>query len=143
MFDALAGGAALDTFNKPGPVVVRALTEASLASQAFEFILTALFLAAVSYAILATRALPRWTGWMSAGIAFLNLVAVPAIFGGNDFMEAAVAGVTTSADVYAYINDVRGIAYIGWLLAVGILMMRVKTKIAEPALRERELKEAG
>ena len=32
IFEALAGGAALDTFNKPDPTVVRALTEASLAS---------------------------------------------------------------------------------------------------------------
>jgi hypothetical protein len=126
IFEALAGGAALDTFTKPDPTVVRALTEASLASQAFEFILTALFLAAVSYAILATRALPRWTGWLGVGVVVLNLAAVPAIFGGNDFMEAVVAGVTTSAGLYAYINDVRGLAYIGWLLIVGISMMRVK-----------------
>ena len=59
MFEALAGGAALDTFTKPDPTVVRALTEASLAITDFGFILTALFLAAVSYAILTTRALPR------------------------------------------------------------------------------------
>jgi hypothetical protein len=139
----LAGGAALDTFNKPDPTVVRALTEASLANQAFGFIMIALFLAAVSYAILATGALPRWTGWVGAGIGILNLVAVPAIFGGNDFMEAVIAGVTTSAGWYAYINDVMGIAYIGWLLSVGISMMRVKLKVAAPALRERELKEVG
>jgi hypothetical protein len=50
------GVAALDTFNQPDPSVVRALTGASLASQTFEFILTALFLASASYAILATRA---------------------------------------------------------------------------------------
>jgi hypothetical protein len=126
MFEALAGGAALDTFNKPDPTVVRALTEASLAITDFSFILTALFLAAVSYAILATRALPRWTGWVGFGIAVLNLVAVPAIFGGNDFMEAVVAGVTTSAGLYAYVSDVMGLAYIGWLISVGISMMRVK-----------------
>jgi hypothetical protein len=66
--------------------------ETALASQAFEFILTALFLAAVSYAILVTRALPRWTGWLGVGIAVLNLAAVPAIFRGNDFMEAVIAG---------------------------------------------------
>jgi hypothetical protein len=83
MFDALAGGAALDTFNKPDPSVVRALTEASLAMNAFGFILTALFEASVSYAILATRVLPGWTGWLGFGIGILNLVAVPAIFGGN------------------------------------------------------------
>jgi hypothetical protein len=69
IFEALAGGAALDTFTKPNPTVVRALTEASLASQAFGFILMALFLAAASYVILVTRALPRWTGWVSASLS--------------------------------------------------------------------------
>src|SRR5437660_12296833 len=98
-------------------------------------LLTALFLVAVSYAILATRVLPRWTGWLGIGVAVLNLAAVPAIFRGNDFMEAVVAGVTTSAGVYAYINDVRGIAFIGWLLIVGISMMRLKLEAVVPALR--------
>lgn len=140
MFESLAGGAALDTFTRPDPTVVRGLTEASLASQAFEFILTAFFLAAVSYAILTTRALPRWTGWLGAGVAVLNLAAVPAIFGGSDFMEAVVAGVTSSAGLYAYVNDVRGLAYIGWLLIVGISMMRLKPKAIASVLRE--MKEA-
>ncbi len=45
IFEALAGGAALDTFTRPDPTVIRALTGASLTSQAFGFILTALFLA--------------------------------------------------------------------------------------------------
>ena len=143
MFDALAGGAVLDTFNRPDPTVVRTLTEASLASQAFGFIMIALFLAAVSYAILATGALPGWAGWVGVGIGILNLVAVPAIFGGNDFMEAVIAGVTTSAGWYAYISDVMGLAYIGWLLSVGISMMRVKSKVAAHARRERKMKVAG
>jgi hypothetical protein len=81
--------------------------------------------------------------WLAVGIAVLNLVAVPAIFGGNDFMEAVVAGVTTSAGWYAYINDVMGIAYIGWLISVGISVMRVKPKVVVPMLRAREQKEAG
>ncbi len=45
IFEALAGGAALDTFTRPDPTVIRALTGASLTSQAFGFILTAPFLA--------------------------------------------------------------------------------------------------
>ncbi len=143
VFDALAGGAALDTFNRPDPSVVRALTEASLAMTAFGFILTALFLVSVSSAILATRALPRWTGWLAVGIAVLNLVAVPAIFGRNDFTEAVVAGVTTSASWYVYIKDVVGLAFIGWLISVGIAMMCLKPKAVAWALHERELQEVG
>ena len=141
IFEALAGGAALDTFTKPNPTVIRALTEGSLASQAFGFILMALFLAAASYAILATRALPRWTGWLGVGIAVLNLAAVPAVFGGNDFMEAVVTGMTTTAGVYAYISVVKGVAEVGWLIIVGISMMRVKRESLVPKPRERELQE--
>ena len=58
-------------------------------------------------------------------------------------MEAVIAGVTTSAGWYAYISDVMGLAYIGWLLSTGISMMRVKPKAVAPTLRERELKETG
>jgi membrane-associated protease RseP (regulator of RpoE activity) len=81
------------SFTRPDPSVVRAFTEVSLAMTVFSFLLTACFLASVSYAILAMRA---WTGWPAVGIAILNLIAVPAIFGGNDFLEAVVAGVTTA-----------------------------------------------
>jgi hypothetical protein len=66
------------------------------------------------------------------GIAVLNLVAVFAIFGGSDFMEAVVAGVINSAGWYAYISDVKGIAYIVWLISVGLSMMRVKPKALAP-----------
>jgi hypothetical protein len=76
----------------------------------------------------------RWTGWLGFGIAVLNLVAVPAIFGGNDFMEAVIAGVTTSVGWYAYISDVMGLAYIGWLISVGISMMRLRPKAVAPKL---------
>lgn len=62
--DVPAGGSALDTFSKPDPVVVRALTEASLvAFGAIGFLTTALFLAAAGYAILASRVLPPRAGW--------------------------------------------------------------------------------
>jgi hypothetical protein len=61
----------------------------------------------------------------------------------DDFMVAVVTGVTTSAGWYASINDVMGLAYNGWLISVGISMMRVKPKAAVRALHERELKEAG
>jgi membrane-associated protease RseP (regulator of RpoE activity) len=125
-----------------GNTLVRGLTSAALASQAFGFILTALFEAGASYAILATRALPRWTGWLGIGIAVLNLAAVPAIYGGNDFMESVIAGVTTTAGVYVYINVVQGVAFIGWLIIVGISMMCVKREALAPMPHERELQEA-
>ena len=56
-------------------------------------------------------------------------------------MEAVVAGVTTFAGVYAYVNEVMGLAFIGWLISVGISMMQVKLKAVARALHERELQE--
>jgi hypothetical protein len=41
-------------------------------------------------------------------------------------MESVIAGVTTTAGWYAYISDIIGLAYIGWLLSAGISMTRVK-----------------
>ncbi|HEY7418923.1 MAG TPA: hypothetical protein VH593_27325 [Ktedonobacteraceae bacterium] len=51
------------------------------------------------------------------------------------------AGVASSAGWYAFINDIMGMAYIGWFLSVGI-SLRVKSKFSTPMLRERELKKA-
>lgn len=68
--DTLIGAAALDTFGKADPTVVRALAEASLpAFGAIGLIMTALFLASAGYTILATGAAPRWTGWLGYAAA--------------------------------------------------------------------------
>jgi hypothetical protein len=82
-------------------------------------------------------------GWLAVGIVILNPVAVPAIFEGNDFLEAVVAGVTTSAGWYVSINDVMGLAFIGWLISVGIAMMLLSPKAVVLALQERELQGTG
>ena len=84
--DALAGGAALDTVGgKAEPVVVRTLWEGSISAfGAMGLIIMALFMASAGYAILTTRALPRWTGWFACAGAICNLVAVPAIYAGTN-----------------------------------------------------------
>ena len=132
--DTLAGGAALDTFNKPDPTVVRALSEAALpAFGVIGFIMTALFLASASYAILATRALPGWIGWMGYVVAILNLAAVPTIYGGNDFMEATVAGGgTASSGFFSYATSITGLAFLVWLFIASISMIVVKREAVAP-----------
>ena len=47
-------------------------------------------------------------------------------------MEAVVAGVINSAGWYAYISDVKCMAYIVWLISVGLSMMLVKPKALAP-----------
>jgi hypothetical protein len=70
--------------------------------------------------------------WLGIGVAVLNLIAVPAIFGGNNFMEALVTGMTTTAGVYAYISVVKGVAEVSWLIIVDLSMMRMKREVVAP-----------
>jgi hypothetical protein len=41
-----------------------------------------------------------------------------------------------------YINDVMGLAYLGWLISAGISMMRLESKAMVSVLTEHGLKEA-
>jgi hypothetical protein len=80
-----AGGAALDTSTKSDPSVVRALWEASIVFYgAIGLMMSALLLAALGCATLASGPLPRWIGWLAVAGAIVNLVASPTIFFGTD-----------------------------------------------------------
>lgn len=123
--NVLAGGAVLHTFGSPDPTAVRALSEASLfAFGPITFTLTALTLAAISYAIFATRALPPWIGWLGCVVAVLYLAAIPTIYLGNEFMQAVIAGGSAAAGPYSYISAIAGFAYTLWQIFVGVLMIR-------------------
>jgi hypothetical protein len=83
--NGLEGGAALDTLGgSADPSAVRALTMGYLLiyNGSIAFVMTALYLAAVGYATLATRILPRWTGWLAYAAAVLCVVCIPAMYGG-------------------------------------------------------------
>jgi hypothetical protein len=84
--DALQAAAALDTFVKAEPAVVRGLIEASFPFfGAVGLLMSALFLSSAGYATLATGALPTWTGWVAYGAAVANLAAAPSILVGPDY----------------------------------------------------------
>ena len=84
--DALQAAAALDTFVKAEPAVVRGLIEASFPFfGAVGLLMSALFLSSAGYATLATGALPKWTGWVACGAAVANLAAAPSILLGPDY----------------------------------------------------------
>jgi hypothetical protein len=120
--DALAGGAALDTVGgKPEPTLVRALWEASIpAFGAIGLIIMALFMASAGYAILATAALPRWTGWVAYAGAIGNLVAAPAIYAGTN-----VTGFYTADGLVSLLSE---LPFLIWALAASISMIVVKRK---------------
>ena len=115
--DALAGGAALDTVGGSAePVAVRALWEGSvLIFGAIGLITMALFLASSGYAILATRALPRWTGWLALAGGVASLLAVPAIYGG-----ANATGFDTADGLVSLVSE---LPFLVWALATSILMI--------------------
>ncbi len=135
--DALAGGAALDTVGgNAEPVVVRALWEGSiLLFSAIGLIIMALFLASAGYAILATAALPRWTGWLAYVGAVCNLAAAPAIYAG-----ANATGFYTADGLVALASE---LPFLIWALIASILMITMKPEIVVPTLHQHKLREVG
>jgi hypothetical protein len=118
--DMLEGALALDTVGgQADPVMVRALWEASIpAFGAVGLIIMGLFMASAGYAILATEALPRWTGWLAWVGAILNLVAVPAIYAGTN-----ITGFYTADGLVSLISE---LPFLIWALSVSISMIVVK-----------------
>jgi hypothetical protein len=135
--DVLASGAALDTIGgKAEPTVVRALWEGSIpAFGDIGLIIMALFMASAGYAILATAALPKWTGWVAYAGAIGNLMAAPAIYAG-----ANAAGFYTADGLVSLLSE---LPFLIWALIASISMIIAKREVVAPTLRERRLREAG
>ena len=117
--DSLEAGGALDTVGStPDGVAIRALTEGYLVMFGpMTCVLLALVSAASGHVILASRALPKWTGRLAYVVAALNLVAVPSIFGGTDanrFYSVGGWGVAAFATF----------PWLVWVMAIGIVTVR-------------------
>jgi hypothetical protein len=117
--DAMEGGAALDASSgSPDPAVLRALTEGHiLLFGSIGCVLLALVSAASGYVVLASGALPRWTGIVAFVVAGLNLIAVPTLFGGTSdtsFLAAGGLGVTVFATF----------PWLAWVIVVGAVTVR-------------------
>jgi hypothetical protein len=124
--DVLGAAAALDTYSAPDPVVIRALTEATLpAVGAIGLVMTVLFLVPANRGIIASRTMPRWTGWMGYAVAVITLIAAGTMFGGNDFLNTTIWGGSASAGLYSYSTSIAGVAFVAWLLAVGTRMFLI------------------
>jgi hypothetical protein len=97
--DGLEGGAVLDAVSgRVDPSAVRALVEGALLiyNGAIAFAVTGLFMAAAGYAILGTRALPSWTGWLALVSTAFCVLAIPSMYIGmvdhTGFYNAAGVG---------------------------------------------------
>lgn len=124
--DSLEGGAVLDTLGgMADPTAVRALVEGTLLiyNGAIAFTVTALFMATAGYAILATGALPKWTGWLACASAVLCLAAIPSMYGevidSKGFYNAAGWGPAIIANVPPLI----------WFFGASISMIRKREAI--------------
>lgn len=118
--DAMDGGAALDTVNSylPDATVIRTLTEGHmLMFGSIGCILIALVSATFAYTTFASRAVPRWTGWIGYAVALMNLLAIPTVFGDTDpknFFSAGGMAVTLLATF----------PFLLWVITVGIVTLR-------------------
>ncbi|MES2169428.1 MAG: hypothetical protein V4479_01715 [Actinomycetota bacterium] len=81
------------------------------------YVLVALVAAASGYVILASMALPRWTGIASFVVAAMNVAAVPTVFGGTDDTKFYSVGGWGGA-VFATFP------WIAWVIMVGVLALR-------------------
>ena len=114
--DGLEAGAALDTWVKTDPTVVRGLMEGSFPMfGALGLILSALMLASAGYATLATGVLHRWTGWFAYAAALMNLAVAPSILGGTN-----ITGFYTASGYAPFIGQA---AMLIWFLAASISMI--------------------
>ena len=133
--DSLEAGGALDTVGSvPEGIAIRALTEGYLVMFGpMTCVLLALVSAAAGYAILASRALPLWTGRFALVVAVLNLIAVPSIFGGTDadhFYSVGGWGVAAFATF----------PWLAWVVSIGIVTVRERgVHVVEPRLVAAEL----
>jgi hypothetical protein len=120
--DSLEGAAVLDTLGGADPSAVRALVEGTLLiyNGAIAFAVTAVFMAAAGYAILASRALPRWIGWLAWISAALCVVVIPAMYAPvvdhNRFYNAAGWGPAMVANLPPLV----------WMLVTSLAMVRMR-----------------
>jgi hypothetical protein len=119
--DGLEGGAVLDTLGgNVDPSAMRGLVEGTILiyNGSIAFAVTALFMASVGFAILATGALPRWIGWLAWVSVFLCLLAIPSMYAEvvdpSGFYNATGWGPTIVANVPPLI----------WFFAASIAMIR-------------------
>ncbi len=121
--DSLQAATVVDALTSPGdPTVIRAMFESMLLMYgAVALFLMAVFMAIAGYAVLATRALPRWSGWFAHACAFACLVFVPSMFVKHVDLMGFYNPAGLGPEAFA-----NGFPLAAWMIALGILMLRVR-----------------
>jgi hypothetical protein len=127
--DSLQAATVVDARAVPAdPAIIRAMMESMyLMYGSVALFLMAFFMALASYAAVASRALPAWSGWVGYACAVACLAFVPSMFVGRPdptgFYNPAGWGPTGIAS---------GLPLATWMIVVGILMIR-RDKPAAPS----------
>ncbi|MCS5734226.1 hypothetical protein [Herbiconiux daphne] len=124
--DGMEGGTALDTIGlTPDASSLRALTAGhTLLFGSIGCTFNALIAAASGYVILASEALPRWTGWLAYVVAGLNLLSVPTMFGGTSPDSFFAAGGAATAALATF-------PWLVWVVCVGFVTIRDRRRLED------------
>jgi hypothetical protein len=114
----LFAAVSIDTTVNGDPAALKALFLAgSVIGSTIEWLPAALLMVTVSYVILQSGVLPRWTAWVGYFAAALNLISSLAIFGGGDnrgfFTATGFGGVLFGI-----------LPFVVWVASVSIAMLR-------------------
>jgi len=117
--DAMEAGSALDVVRlTPDPSAIRALTEGhAVMFGATGCVLLAVISGSSAYTVLASGALPRWTGVVAWAVAGLQIFGLATIFGGTSdrfWFSSGGVGVTLTATF----------PWVAWVITVGIVTIR-------------------
>ncbi len=117
--DAMEAGSALDVVGlTPDASSVRALTEGhAVMFGATGCVLLAVISGSSAYTVLASHALPRWTGVVAWVVAVLQIFGLATIFGGTSdrfWFSSGGIGVTATATF----------PWLAWVITVGIVTIR-------------------
>jgi hypothetical protein len=117
--DAMEAGSALDVVGlTPDASAIRALTEGhAVMFGATGCVLLAVISGSSAYTVLASHALPRWTGVVAWIVAGLQIFGLATIFGGTSdrfWFSSGGIGVTATATF----------PWIAWVITVGIVTIR-------------------
>jgi hypothetical protein len=124
----LEGGTAIKTAARIDPTRI---VPTYLLYGAISHLMLLVFGLAFGYAVLRSRALPRWIGWSSFGIAALHLAGVPSMFFGYNSSQFYASN---GWGAVAMFNGYTAI----WLATVGVvILMRKTTPSAELPLTTR------
>ena len=137
--DAMEAGSALDVVHlTPDASAIRALTEGhAVMFGATGCVLLAVISGSSAYAVLASGALPRWTGVVAWVVAGLQIFGLATIFGGTSdhfWFSSGGVGVTLTATF----------PWIAWVITVGVVTIQGHSgfRRREPSPAEGELEGA-